>query len=133
MTNNFDLDLNTILQDYLSASGLDNNLILSNFIELESKYSAEEIELIYSYFLQNAQNPEVLKCILKRINASRPESCLDTLLDMLLLKKSFKDNLSETEKYIELRVNTAKVISNYKDNKAVLPLLYSQNSHATNL
>ena len=58
MTNNFDLDLNTILQDYLSASGQDNNLILSNFIELESKYSAEEIELIYSYFLQNAQNPE---------------------------------------------------------------------------
>ncbi len=128
MTNNFDFDLNTILQDYLNASGQDNNLILSNLIEIESKYSTEEIEDIYNYFLQNAQNPEILKCILKRINSSKPESCLDTLLDMLLLKKTFKDNLAEVERYIELRVNTAKVISNYKDNKAVLPLLYCMNN-----
>lgn len=128
MTNNFDLDFNTILQDYLNASGEDNNLILSNLIEIESKYSIDDVTEIYNYFLQNAQNQEVLKCLIKRINASKPEGCLDTLLDMLLLKNNFKENLAEAEKNIELRVNTAKVISNYKDNKAVLPLLYCMNN-----
>ena len=128
MTNNFDLDLNTILQDYLSASGEDNGLILSNLIEIESKFSLDETTEIYNYFLQNAQNADVLKCLIKRINTLKPEGCLETLLDMLLLKKTFKDNLAEAEKYIELRVNTAKVISNYKDNKAVLPLLYCMNN-----
>ncbi len=128
MTNNFDLDFNTILQDYLSASGEDNNLILSNLIELENKFSLDEIAEIYNYFLKNIQNAIVLKALIKRVNTLKPEECLDTLLDMLLLKKSFKDNLSEAENNIELRVNIAKVVSNYKDNKAVLPLLYCMNN-----
>ena len=128
MTNNFDLDFNTILQDYLSASGEDNNLILSNLIELENKFSLDEIAEVYNYFLKNIQNAIVLKALIKRVNTLKPEECLDTLLDMLLLKKSFKDNLSESENNIELRVNIAKVVSNYKDNKAVLPLLYCMNN-----
>lgn len=128
MTNNFGLDLNTILQDYLKATGEDIGLILSNLIEIESKYSLDEVAEIYNYFLQNAQNSETLKSLIKRINTIKPENCLDTLLDMLLLKKTFKDNLTATENHIELRVNIAKVISNYKDNKAVLPLLYCMNN-----
>ena len=128
MTNNFDLDLNTILQDFLNATGEDNGLILSNLIDIESKYSLDEIAEIYNYFLQKAQNSEILKSLIKRINTIKPENCLDTLLDMLLLKKTFKDNLTATENHIDLRVNTAKVISNYKDNKAVLPLLYCMNN-----
>ncbi len=128
MTNNFDLDLNTILQDYLKATGEDIGLILSNLIEIESKYSLDEVAEIYNYFLRNAQNSETLKSLIKRINTIKPENCLDTLLDMLLLKKTFKDNLTATENHIELRVNIAKVISNYKDNKAVLPLLYCMNN-----
>ena len=128
MTNNFDLDFNIILQDYLSSLGEDSGLVLSKLIEIEDKYPLDDVAEIYNYFLQNVQNLEVLKCLIKRINTIKPESCLETLLDMLLLKKIFKDNLSETEKYIEIRVNTAKVISNYKDNKAVLPLLYCMNN-----
>ena len=132
MTNNFDLDLNTILQDYLNEVGEDNSLMLSKLVEIEGYHSLDETAEIYNYFLQNAQNSEVLKTLIKRINTLKPEVCLDTLLDMLLLKKTFKDNIVATENNIEFRVNIAKVISNYKDNKAVLPLLYCMNNKDEN-
>lgn len=128
MTNEFDLDLNMLLQECQIAAGKDSSLVISNLIGLESRHSLEEMTTIYNYFLQNEHDPEVLLFILKRINKYKPQMCLDTLIDLLLIKESFKDNLVETEKYIDLRVNTAKVISNYKDNKAVLPLLYCMNN-----
>ena len=128
MTDELNLDLNTLLQECQVASGCDSETVVSNIKELEKRHSEEEIAIIYNYFLQNEHDPEVLLYIIKCINELKPEICFDTLLDLILLKEQFKDNLSDAEKYINLRVNTAKVISNYKDNKAVLPLMYCMNN-----
>jgi len=128
MANEFELDLNMLLQECQIASGKDSSLVISNLIGLEARHSLEEMSVIYNYFLQNEHDSEVLLFIIKRINKYKPQECLGTLIDLLLMKENFKDNLAEAEKYIDLRVNTAKVISNYKDNKAVLPLLYCMNN-----
>ena len=128
MSNEYELDLNSLLQECQIASGKDSSLVISNLIGLEARHSLNEMSVIYNYFLKNEHDPEVLLFIIKRINKYKPLECLDTLLDLILMKETFKDNLAEAERYIDVRVNTAKIISNYKDNKAVLPLLYCMNN-----
>ncbi|MBQ2870263.1 HEAT repeat domain-containing protein [bacterium] len=128
MSDKINLDLNTLLQECKIATGCDSESVVANIQKLEEKHSTEEIAIIYNYFLQNEHDPEVLLYIIKSINALKPQVCFDTLLDLMLLKENFKDNLSDAEKYVNLRVNTAKVISNYKDNRAVLPLMYCMNN-----
>ncbi len=132
MAKETDLDLNKILQDCQIAQGKDSNAVIANLANLETKYPLEEMTFIYNKILQNEHDPEVLMHIIRRINAYKPQECLDTLLDLMLLKETFKDNLSDKENYIDLRVNVARVISNYKNNKAVLPLLYCMNNKNEN-
>ncbi len=132
MGHEYELDLNMLLQECQIAAGKDSSLVISNLIGLENRHSLDEMTVIYNYFLQNENDPDVLVYIVKRINKYRPAECLPTLIDMLLLKQGFKDSLSAVDKYIDLRVNTAKVISNYKDSKAVMPLLYCLNNKVEN-
>ena len=126
------LNLNSILEECIVGQEKDKNFVLSKFVELEDRYTLEEMTQIYNFLLKKETDPDTLMIILKRINSYLPKECLDTLLDLLLLKEDFKDNLSKTEKYIDVRVNTAKVISNYKDNRAVLPILYCMNNKDEN-
>ena len=127
MGNSENIDFNNILNECIESENF-----IDIFAKLEQKYSLDDMTMIYDFILQNAHNFEILNFVVKRINTYKPAKCLDTLLDILLLKESFKEKFSENDKYIELRVNAAKVVSNYKDNKAVLPLLYCMNNKDEN-
>lgn len=128
MTKETEIDITHILKEIGDLSQIDKESLTSTFVDIEYRCTKDEIAVFYNKLLQTQHDPDILMCIIKRLNTFKPQNCLDTLLDIILLKDSFKENLAETEKYIDLRANVAKVISNYKDNKAVLPLLYCMNN-----
>lgn len=132
MSEENNIDINMLLQECQIANSNDSGLVLSTLINLENKHTLKEMSFVYNQFLSINKEPEVLMYILKRLNSYKPEECLDTLLDLMLLKSNFKESFGDTENYIEIRVNTAKVISNYKNNKAVLPLMYCMNNKDEN-
>ncbi len=128
MTKDTQTDIKHIIKEINQIKTENREQIITKFVDLESRNPLDDMTLAYNFILQNEQNPELLMCVIKRINNYKPSECLDTLLDLMLLKDSFKNNLTEIENYVDLRANVAKIISNYKDNKAVLPLLYCMNN-----
>lgn len=122
------LDLDFLLDKCQVASGVDAQVVIENLIRLDNEFPTDKMAEVYRHFLQYEHDPDVLLFIVKQIDKTRPVACLDTLIDLLLVKECFKDTLCDVDKYINLRVNAAKVISNYKFQKAVLPLLYCLNN-----
>ena len=127
MTEYESIDFNKILNDCNQSQN-----IAETFAGLEEKYTLDDMTSVYKFLLQNVQNPEILMFIVRRLNSYKPRECFDTLLDLLLLKENYKEKFADADKYIDLRVNVAKVISNYKDNRAVLPILYCMNNKGEN-
>jgi HEAT repeat protein len=66
----------------------------------------------------------ILMNVILRADKIRDKSCLDLLLDILLMKVSNEDR----EKFVNVRVMAAKAIANIKDTSAVTPLLYCLNN-----
>ena len=132
MTEEIKLDLDFLLEKCQISSGIDTDIVVENLRRVEQQFPPAQMALVYKHFLQNEHNPDVLLYIVKRLDKTRPLACFETLIDLMLLKDSFKDTLIDQDTYINLRVNVAKVISNYKDQKAVLPLLYCLNNKEEN-
>lgn len=102
----------------------------SLFLSLKAQYSKEELSEIYSKLLEEIKAPNFLKVLIKEIDKLRHPKNLDDLIDFILDcdSKDFQD----TSEYLNLKVFCIKAISNYKDIKAVTPLLYCLNNKNEN-
>ena len=132
MVNEFKLDVNIFLQNCHMNDSCDSDVQLSVLMKLEAAHSLNEMTDIYFYLLQHSKTPDVIIYVLKKINKYRPLQCFGIVLDLLLFRGVFPDNLSAENDVINLRVNAAKVISNYKDTRAVVPIMDCLNNKNEN-
>lgn len=108
---------------------LDNDTSASivNVQSLDERFERDNLVEIYNYFLTVSKDPEVLMVIIQCVDRFRDKSSLSPLLDLLLMK-----NIDDSEKYVNVRVMSAKAIANLKDTSAVTPLLYCLNNKDEN-
>lgn len=102
----------------------------SLFSELKVQYNASELSQIYSSLLKGIKAPNFLSKLIREIDKLKHPLNLDDLIDFILDcdLKDFEDN----SEYVNLKVLCVKAISNYKNIKAVTPLLYCLNNKHEN-
>ena len=100
------------------------------FCELKAQYDKDELSEIYSKLLGENKSPNFLRILIQEIDRLKHPKNLDDLIDFIL-DCDLKD-FSDTGEYINLKVLCIKAISNYKDIKAVTPLLYCLNNKNEN-
>ena len=115
----------------LYSSG-NNDSVISKIDELEQEYSEEDLVNIYNYFLSKSQNPDVLMHLIRNCDKYRKQSTLGCLVDILLLKNVSSDNEELKEKFLNVRIMSAKAIGNLKNTDAVSALLYCLNNKNEN-
>ena len=103
---------------------------ISLFSDLIAQYGADELSEIYSKLLGEIKAPDFLRILIKEIDKLRHPKNLDDLIDFILDCDS-KD-FDDASEYLNLKVLCIKAISNYKDIKAVTPLLYCLNNKNEN-
>lgn len=122
MDENFVPDLNSIAVECRLFEDIDSSVVIKNIEELESKYSQDNLILIYNHFLAVSKAPDVLLFLVRCVDKYRDKTSLSFLLDLLL----------DRENAANLRVMCAKVIANLKDTSAVTSLLYCLNNKEEN-
>ena len=102
----------------------------SLFFALKAEYTNDELSEIYSKLLGEIKAPNFLRILIKEIDKLKHPKNLDDLIDFILDcdSKDFHDS----GEYLNLKVLCIKAISNYKDIKAVTPLLYCLNNKNEN-
>ena len=102
----------------------------SLFFALKAEYANDELSEIYSKLLGEIKAPNFLRILIKEIDKLKHPKNLDDLIDFILDcdSKDFHDS----GEYLNLKVLCIKAISNYKDIKAVTPLLYCLNNKNEN-
>ena len=100
------------------------------FCELKAQYDKDELSEIYSKLLGENKSPNFLRILIREIDILKHPKNLDDLIDFIL-DCDLKD-FNDTGEYINLKVLCIKAISNYKDIKAVTPLLYCLNNKNEN-
>lgn len=100
------------------------------FCELKIQYDKDELSEIYSKLLGENKSPNFLRILIQEIDRLKHPKNLDDLIDFIL-DCDLKD-FNDTGEYINLKVLCIKAISNYKDIKAVTPLLYCLNNKNEN-
>ena len=95
---------------------------------LQSSYSKEELANIYLYILENQNDIYILNYTIIQIDKLKEYRAIDLLIDILLLKDKFAKYENKTNEINNLRCVCAKVISNFKSQKGVYPLLYCLNN-----
>ena len=102
----------------------------SLFFALKAEYTNDELSEIYSKLLGEIKAPNFLRILIKEIDKLKHPKNLDDLIDFILDcdSKDFQDS----GEYLNLKVLCIKAISNYKDIKAVTPLLYCLNNKNEN-
>ena len=121
---------NELLETLAKKCGLyddDKNAAITNVQSLDERFERDNLVEIYNYFLSIAKDPDVLMVIIQCVDRFRDKSSLSPLLDLLLMK-----NIDDSEKYVNVRVMSAKAIANLKDTSAVTPLLYCLNNKDEN-
>ena len=124
-----DFNFEEIAKVFDLYSGSTDNVI-SKIDELEQKYNEENLIRIYNYFLSKSQNPDILMYLIQCCDKYRDSSTLEYLIDILLLKNSNNEELKE--KFLNVRVMSAKAIGNLKNTNAVSALLYCLNNKNEN-
>lgn len=94
---------------------------------LQSSFSEEELANIYLYILKTNSDPYILNYTILQIDKLKDPRAIDLLIDILLLKDKFTKYNNPNE-LNNLRCVCAKVISNFKSQKGVYPLLYCLNN-----
>ena len=94
---------------------------------LQSSFSKEELANIYLYILKTNSDPYILNYTILQIDKLKDSRAIDLLIDILLLKDKFTKYNNPNE-LNNLRCVCAKVISNFKSQKGVYPLLYCLNN-----
>lgn len=100
------------------------------FCELKAQYDKDKLSEIYSKLLGENKSPNFLRILIREIDRLKHPKNLDDLIDFIL-DCDLKD-FNDTGEYINLKVLCIKAISNYKDIKAVTPLLYCLNNKNEN-
>ena len=103
---------------------------ISLFSDLKAQYNSDELSEIYSKLLGEIKAPDFLRILIKEIDILKHPKNLDDLIDFILDCDS-KD-FDDASEYLNLKVLCIKAISNYKDIKAVTPLLYCLNNKNEN-
>lgn len=98
------------------------------FTALKNEYLKEDLAKIYSYLFKNIRNVDFLDTLIREIDALRDKKNLDDLIDFLLEFDADSLDKDDFSAYINLRVLCLKAISNYKDTKAITPVLYCLNN-----
>lgn len=124
-----DFNLEEIAQACDLYSGNTDDVI-SKIENLENKYDQETLIKIYNYFLSKSQNPDVLMFLIRECDRYRNSSTLEYLVDILLLKNTENEELKE--KFLNVRIMSAKAIGNLKNTNAVSALLYCLNNKNEN-
>ncbi len=106
---------------------------LSQYVDLvallQSTYSKEELSNIYLYILKTQKNIHILYYTIVQIDKIKDVRAIDFLIDILLLKDNFIDYENNVSNELNnLRCLCAKVISNFKSQDGVYPLLYCLNN-----
>lgn len=106
---------------------------LSQYVDLvallQSTYSKEELSNIYLYILKTQKNIHILYYTIVQIDKIKDVRAIDFLIDILLLKDNFIDHENNVSNELNnLRCLCAKVISNFKSQDGVYPLLYCLNN-----
>lgn len=104
--------------------------VISKIDGLEQNYNEDDLIKIYNYFLSKSQNPDVLMYLIQCCDKYRHSSTLEYLIDILLLKNTENEELKE--KFLNVRVMSAKAIGNLKSTNAVSALLYCLNNKNEN-
>ena len=122
---------NISVEEIYKNCGLDEDInvdvIISNIEKLASRYKEEELIRIYNYMLSKSLKPEVLLFLIQSVDKYKHPSSLEFLVDIFLFKGAAGD-ISEKEKYINVRVMCAKAIANQKNTDVVNSLLYCLNN-----
>lgn len=100
----------------------------SFFDKLRNEYFKDDLAKIYSVLLQKTTNLELLRYLIREIDALRHPSNLDDLLDFLLVKDSHAISGEDLNNFIDIRVLCLKAISNYKQIRTIEPILYCLNN-----
>ena len=102
----------------------------SLFSQLELQYSKDELSEIYSGLLGDVKTPNFLRVLIYKIDKLRHSKNLEDLIDFILDcdSKDFNDQSD----YLSLKILCIKAISNYKDVRALTPLLYCLNNKNEN-
>ena len=106
--------------------------VLTKIEKLESCYDENSLVEIYNYFLSKSQNPDVLMYLIRNCDKYRKNSTLSYLVDILLLKNVNSENEDLKEKFLNVRIMSAKAIGNLKNTDAVSALLYCLNNKNEN-
>lgn len=119
-------------QKYKDISNKITSCNLNQYINLvsllQSSYSKEELSNIYLYILQNHSDIYILNYTIIQIDKLKEHRAIDLLIDILLLKDKFTKYENRSSELNNLRCTCAKVISNFKSQKGVYPLLYCLNN-----
>ena len=133
--NKLENEINLNLEQIASDCGLNISVyddFVCNIKRIASEYSDLDLVKIYNYMLINTTNPDIIVFLIKALDSYRHPSSLELLVDILLLRnyQSCEEDLKE--KYIKVRVMTAKAIANYKNTDVVSSLLYCLNNKNEN-
>lgn len=127
MSENENIDLNTIASNCGIGTGGDSSVVVSLIEEMKNRYSDIELIACFNYFLKLEKRIPVLMYLLKELNKFKDTSSLEVITELLLMK-----DRDDKDEYTEVRVMCAKVISNFKDHRSVFPLLACLNNKDDN-
>lgn len=130
--NSSDLNLESIAQSCDLYNQESANTVIEKIEQLEQNYDENTLVKIYNYFLSKSQNPDVLMYLIRNCDKYRQNSTLAYLVDILLLKNVASDNEELKEKFLNVRIMSAKAIGNLKNTDAVTALLYCLNNKNEN-
>lgn len=132
MAENLNLNLEEIAKNcniFENAQSID---VISKINALKSFYHEEELVAIYNYLLSKSQNPDVLMYLIRCCDEYRKPSTLEYLVDILLLKNVSGISEELKEKFLNVRIMSAKAIGNQKNTTVVTSLLYCLNNKNEN-
>jgi len=95
-------------------------------------YPQDQLVQILNFFISREKNPNTLLYLVRTIGKYRDKNSTSVLIDLLLLKDNYKENIDKPEEYLKVRCMAATVLGNIKEQSAVVPLLYVLNNKDEN-
>lgn len=132
MTDNVNINLEEIAKSCNIFENDYNDDIIAEIDSLKTKYNEDELVSIYNYMLSKSQNPDVLMYLIRCCDECRNPSTLEYLVDILLLKNVSGVDEELKEKFLNVRIMSAKAIGNQKNTSVVTSLLYCLNNKNEN-
>jgi len=132
LTDNININLEEIAKSCNIFENDYNDNVIAKIDSLKTKYDEDDLVSIYNYMLSKSQNPDVLMYLIRCCDEYRNSSTLEYLVDILLLKNVTGVNEDLKEKFLNVRIMSAKAIGNQKNTNVVTSLLYCLNNKNEN-